>query len=166
MIRIKTEMVTPWLSRPHHNRVNSAVKAGLDLLRGGIGNAELRCDFLEGTLFEHDGPIDALRLFRNGRLRKDMFNCRLSHGNLSRGIHERSGIAVLKRCLIPNRICRAVQRRQPGLLGTIAVNKKPSCCRGKVIPEPALRPVYTPIPQHLGQTNENILDGILHIRCG
>ena len=95
-----------------------------------------------------------------------MLDCRLARGDLPRGIHERSGIAIRKRCPIPDRICRAIQRRKPGLLGTIAIHKKPTRHRGKVIAKPPLRPVNAALAQHFSQANENLLHGILHIRRG
>ena len=95
-----------------------------------------------------------------------MLDCRLPHSDLPRGIHERTRVTVHQRFPIPDRICSAIQRRKPGLLGAIAVHEKPPRHRGKIIAEPALRPINAVRAQHLGQANENLLNSILDICRG
>ena len=94
-----------------------------------------------------------------------MLDRRLPHGDLPRGIHERTWVAVRKRRLIPDRIRRAVKRRKPGLLGAIAIDEKSPRHRRQIIAEPTLRPIDTIRTQHLGQADKDLLNGILDI-CG
>ena len=78
-------MRRPYCRSTHHcpvsakNAFNSAVETGLDLLRGSVGNTELRGDFLQGTLLEHDSPIDALGLLRKRRLVYNYYTKRHFH---------------------------------------------------------------------------------------
>ena len=163
--QIQWDSITPRFPVSAEDTFNGAVKARLDLLGGGVGDAELRGNFLQGTLFEHDGTIDALGLFRSRRLGENMLDRGLPHGDLPRGIHKCAGVAVRKRRLIPYRFCSAVKCGEAGLLGAIAVNEQSPCRGGKVIAELTLLSVDATLAQHIGQADKDLLNGILDI-CG